>query len=271
MRGEVFLPACLFTVYKLLSFLCTAPENSRDHDNQLETDSALLITNISKYGKPSFLKEIKKSGYHILYNTLTKSPVYVIEKLTKDTLVPDPGADRSGIPFTKDQVLRDTESSSNADFVNSGFDRGHLAAAGNHSNCGESLAETFSLSNMCPQFPVCNRGNWKVLENHARSLALEHGIVYVYSGPIYIPQSPPNMPHDKYVIYKVIGNNSVAVPTHFFKVVVIEVVKGRNVVESYVVENAPQAKPCIVGEMRVELADVEKWSGLHFDKLHKFV
>ena len=239
----------------------------------IETDgasSAPLIPNLTKHGKPTFLRDITKPGFHILYNSLTKSPVYVIEKLTRERLAGS-ALDRAGIPFTKDERLTPAQSSANSDYVNSGFDRGHLAAAGNHGNNIESLTDTFTLSNMCPQFPLCNRGNWKVLENHARAVALEHGAVYVYSGPMYIPQSPPNLPNDKYTIYKVIGSNEVAVPTHFFKVLIIEKVKGKSSVQCFITENSPLVKSATVVDMEVSLSDVEKWSGLTFDKLHKFV
>ena len=44
--------------------------------------------------------------------------------------------------------------SQNADFKYSGFDRGHLAAAGNHRKCQEHCDETFLLSNMAPQVRI---------------------------------------------------------------------------------------------------------------------
>lgn len=65
-----------------------------------------------------------------------------------------------------------------------------------------------------------NRDSWNRLESHVRKLARKHKNVYVVTGPLYLPQSEAN--GKRYVKYEVIGNNSVAVPTHFFKVIVIE-------------------------------------------------
>lgn len=43
----------------------------------------------------------------------------------------------------------------------------------------------------------------------------------------------------KYVKYQVIGNNNVAVPTHFFKVIVGETANHEFDMEAYVMPNAP--------------------------------
>ncbi|RXM92826.1 Endonuclease G, mitochondrial [Acipenser ruthenus] len=42
-----------------------------------------------------------------------------------------------------------------------------------------------------------------------------------------------------YVKYQVIGKNNVAVPTHFFKVVILEKRSGEVELRSYVMPNAP--------------------------------
>lgn len=39
----------------------------------------------------------------------------------------------------------------NADYKGSGFDRGHLAAAGNHKWSQKAMEDTFYLSNVAPQ------------------------------------------------------------------------------------------------------------------------
>lgn len=41
--------------------------------------------------------------------------------------------------------------SDNTDYKGSGFDRGHLAAAGNHRLSQNQVNQTFILSNMAPQ------------------------------------------------------------------------------------------------------------------------
>lgn len=41
--------------------------------------------------------------------------------------------------------------STNNDYKGSGYDRGHLAAAGNHMWSQKAMDQTFVLSNICPQ------------------------------------------------------------------------------------------------------------------------
>jgi hypothetical protein len=95
-----------------------------------------------------------------------------------------------------------------------------------------------------------NRGVWNNLEIYARSLTKQWddgacpGVqialyvlamssiskmysapaVYVVTGPLYLPNLVEN--GRKYVKYEVIGPNDVAVPTHFFKVILMEAKNG---------------------------------------------
>jgi endonuclease G len=58
------------------------------------------------------------------------------------------------------------------DYKNRGYDRGHIAAAGNHKSDQTEMDETFLLSNMCPQVGKgFNRGAWKKLEERVRIVA----------------------------------------------------------------------------------------------------
>lgn len=53
----------------------------------------------------------------------------------------------------------------NSDYKKSGYDRGHLAAAGNHKMSQNHVQQTFYLSNISPQVGVgFNRDSWNRLE-----------------------------------------------------------------------------------------------------------
>jgi len=107
----------------------------------------------------------------------------------------------------------------NLDFKGTGYDRGHLAAAANHRKSPTVLQETFLLSNICPQHPGLNRKLWKRLEIYTRSLAKHFNAVYVCSGPLYLPKQKD----DKLVVeYQLLGTHHIAVPTHFFKIILME-------------------------------------------------
>jgi endonuclease G len=85
--------------------------------------------------------------------------------------------------------LIDADRSENADYKGSGYDRGHLAAAGNHKVEQKHMEQTFFLSNMAPQVGVgFNRDSWNRLEKHVRKLTNVYKDVYVCTGPLYLPK-----------------------------------------------------------------------------------
>lgn len=83
----------------------------------------------------------------------------------------------------------DIDRSENTDYKGSGYDRGHLAAAGNHKVEQKHMEQTFFLSNMAPQIGVgFNRDSWNRLEKHVRKLTNVYKDVYVCTGPLYLPK-----------------------------------------------------------------------------------
>lgn len=71
-----------------------------------------------------------------------------------------------------------------------------------------------------------------------------------------------------YVKYQVIGQNHVAVPTHFFKVIVAENYKQELSLESYVMPNQPIDDQIPLSSFQVSPETVERAAGLlFFDKL----
>lgn len=79
--------------------------------------------------------------------------------------------------------------SDNSDYKKSGYDRGHLAAAGNHKASQNSIDQTFYLSNMAPQVGEgFNRDSWNRLERYVRKLTKTYTNVYCCTGPLYLPR-----------------------------------------------------------------------------------
>lgn len=92
------------------------------------------------------------------------------------------------------------------------------------------------MTNMAPQVGKgFNRDKWNDLEMHVRKLTKEYANVYVCTGPLYLPKREAD--GKNYVHYQVIGANTVAVPTHFYKVIVAETADGHLDLESYVLPN----------------------------------
>jgi len=98
-------------------------------------------------------------------------------------------------------------SASLADYKSSGYDRGHLAPAGDMTWSPIAMSESFYMTNMSPQRPSFNRGIWKKLEEQVRDWAVAYDSIYVISGPVLTD------------IETHIGQNEVGVPAYYFKVI----------------------------------------------------
>jgi endonuclease G, mitochondrial len=128
------------------------------------------------------------------------------------------------------------------------------------------MNETFFLSNMCPQVGSgFNRDYWAHFEDFCRRLTHKYPSVRIVTGPLYLPSLHPD---GKWrVSYEVVGNPpNVAVPTHFFKVIVAEdgQVGGNVAVGAFVLPNAVIHNDTKLTEFLVPMGFVERASGLEF-------
>ncbi|GCB60188.1 hypothetical protein scyTo_0006835 [Scyliorhinus torazame] len=142
------------------------------------------------------------------------------------------------------------------------FSGGRAAAAANHGHSQRSLEDTFYLSNVVPQNPNLNQNVWNDLERYCRSLTKSNKNVYIYTGPLYLPRMEPD--GKMYVKYQVIGENNVAVPTHIFKVVILEKHSGEIELQSYVMPNQPVMEKTPLKRFLVPIESIERASGLLF-------
>ncbi|CBY24106.1 unnamed protein product [Oikopleura dioica] len=201
---------------------------------------------------------IFRDNYVLSFDERMRNPKWVYEKITKNDLEGD--ADRKDCDFKSDKEVHRYFRAENLDYRGSGFDRGHLAAAANHKKSPNVLQETFLLSNICPQHPGLNRKLWKSLENYTRSLAKHYDCVHVFSGPLYLPKEKEG----KLVVeYQLIGTNHVAVPTHFFKILLLESEKEFQI-KSYVMPNEETTSEDDLKQSMVPLEAIERASGLVF-------
>jgi endonuclease G len=145
------------------------------------------------------------TGFHLAYNEQFEQAAWVAYVLTRDEI-------ESGTIERTDNFRSDTSivtgSASLADYRGSGFDRGHLAPAGDMKWDQLAMSQSFLMSNMSPQLPAFNRGIWRKLETEVRNWALEKDSLYVITGPLFSPAD------------SLIGKNGVGVPGYYFKVLV---------------------------------------------------
>jgi endonuclease G len=70
-----------------------------------------------------------------------------------------------------------------ADYVGSGFDRGHMSpAASNQCQTADVQIECFYMSNMSAQYHSLNAGDWKSLETATREWAIKDDSIHIWAG-----------------------------------------------------------------------------------------
>lgn len=208
---------------------------------------------------PKIAPIIHRQDYSLSYDARTKNAYWVYTKLTKHSS--SGKLQRKECEFQEDPSIPKHLRATNRDYKDSGFDRGHLSAAADAST-QESMQESFYLSNIAPQNPQFNRGYWKKLEHHLRELTEDYECLHVFVGPLYLQNFKQK--GLKYVKYQVIGENQVAVPTHFFAVVFAENSDKQLFSKSYILPNRPIDSEVPLTQFLATLEKVEKLSGILF-------
>ena len=146
---------------------------------------------------------ITHSGYSLSYNELNEQANWVAYELTdEETHAKVKRANK----FVVDPLVK-TGTANDKDYAGSGFDKGHLAPAGDMGWSAQTMTESFYYSNMSPQDLGFNRGIWKRTEELVRSWAIEYKSVYVVTGPVLTGG------------LQSIGSDKVSVPKYFYKVI----------------------------------------------------
>lgn len=232
--------------------------------NELQnTQTVSRVSQIMKFGFPSLDNIRSFDDYILSYDRKTRTANWVFEHLTPQHVGHNDKVDRSKCDFKADDSIHPFFRAENSDYKKSGYDRGHLAAAGNHKIDQKHVEQTFFLSNMSPQVGKgFNRDSWNRLERHVRKLTKAFPNVYVCTGPLYLPKKEAD--GKLYVRYEVIGEKHVAVPTHFFKVIVGESTDGKLEMESYVMPNQVIADDTPLDTFKVPPESIERAAGLLF-------
>lgn len=197
--------------------------------------SAENLKHSSRFGLPSKDNIRLFNDFIISYDRRLRAPVWVMEHITASKLAYNEEISRKKSNFKEDVTLHEYFRAKLADFAKSGFDRGHMAAAGNHKTDQRALDQTFILSNISPQEPKFNQGGWERLETYVRWRAKRSKNLYCVTGPLYLPMVAHN--GKTYVTYQVIGGNQVSVPTHYYKVFLYETNDDKLTIEAFLMPN----------------------------------
>ncbi|UJR27876.1 hypothetical protein I4U23_009141 [Adineta vaga] len=211
-------------------------------------------------------------NFAVSYDRRTRIPLWTIEHLTRDTITMGNNVDRGKALFREDEQIHPFFRATLQDYRGSGFDRGHMIPSANHRHSQESMNRTFLLSNIAPQVGKgFNRDKWAQLETYVRALVKHYpGGLWILTGPLYLPRLDP-IDNKLYVKYQVIGPNQVAVPTHFFKILIAQQKSGQLDIYSYLLPNEPIDKTLSLDEFLVAPELIEQNAGFLIitDKIHK--
>lgn len=149
---------------------------------------------------------LKRYAYRAWYNESLRLPLAVAWYLTGEHT--RGSNQRKNQAFHADTELRNPTTTE--DYIQSGYDRGHMCPAGDNKWNQQALDETFLMTNICPQNHNLNKNDWNDLEQLCRQWARKYNRVYIVCGPLL-----------RGTQHKEIGPRArrVTVPEGFYKVV----------------------------------------------------
>lgn len=189
---------------------------------------------------------IQRTGYTLSYDAKNKTPQWVAWELTKEETR---GNEERTNEFLPDPDVIGAKVVT-YDYSGSGYDRGHMAPAGDMKWNKKAMQESFYMSNICPQNHNLNTEDWNGLEMKSREWARRYGKVYIVCGPIY------RGTRNEYI-----GDHRVKVPDAFFKVILINDTKKQCALGFYF-ENEAGERP--LSEYLVSVDSIEKLTGMDF-------
>lgn len=160
----------MFFMYNIVPFRITNHQSRNNLHIRQEPPNSVL-----KFGNPG--KCLDKIYYYVLtlctgpisdlfqrtaytasFNRRDRIPHWVGEHLTAESLRRGQDVSRDKSRFTGDKAVPDLFRVYTNDYTNSGYDRGHMAPAGDAVSSQTAMDETFLLTNIAPQVgPGFNR------------------------------------------------------------------------------------------------------------------
>ena len=217
--------------------------------NVAESEPALSVDVFVPISELPLLKSddqvINHLEYTLSYNEKNEQANWVAYVLSEDKL--EKKVKRKN-DFRPDSLVK-TETARNKDYKKSGYDRGHLLPAGDMVFDKQAMSETFYYSNISPQKPYFNRGIWRKIENEVRNMCHKYDTVWVVTGPILNGN------------FETIGEDEVAIPKYFYKVLLIRKNKQIEGV-GFLIENKKSKQS--IFDYCVPIDSVETVSGIDF-------
>ena len=208
-----------------------------------EASAPLEIPQISDHRSQQIIEHL---AYTVSYNHDWLIPNWVAYELTAQEVS---GAEQRSNHFAPDPLVKGKPVVTK-DYSNSGYDRGHMAPAGDMKWSEQAMRESFYMTNICPQNHSNNAGDWKDLEELARDLAQKYKSLYICCGPIVTDVS------------NTIGVRRIVVPQAFYKVFLRQKKDGSWTAIGFVMPNAAGNRPLMTYMRSVD--EVEQLTGIDF-------
>ncbi|MBQ19802.1 MAG: DNA/RNA endonuclease [Flavobacteriales bacterium] len=215
-------------------------------DTIIATSSSFIIIDLLEL--PNLVDDeviIEHTGFRLVYSETHEQAKWIAYEFTKAETIKK--ADRTDDFRPDPKVL--TGSATSTDYKGSGFDRGHLAPAGDLSWSADAMSCSFFYSNMSPQTPSFNRGIWKKLEEQVRDWAKLYDTIYVVTGPVLEDSLPT------------IGENKVSIPKYYYKVI-LEYKSNVTKAIGFILPNKKSSFP--LNKFIVSIDSVEQMTGIDF-------
>ena len=236
---------CLLLVISCLS----GPPTYVGISDRQKAEKHIINTNIEtfhNYALPA-LNLIDYEGFVVSYDDKHLIPFWVAYTLTSDEVLSTSAPSKGS--FQQDSRISFSQADY-SDYRGSGWSRGHMAPAADFKWSTSAYLGTFVYTNCCPQNASLNNGSWNVLENKVRRWAEMYKEVFVVTGPIISDGT-----------FGTIGNNKVAVPDAFFKVVLVHMDSGYSCV-GFIMRNSSEKQTLL--EACISVNKLEAITGYDF-------
>lgn len=171
---------------------------------------------------------LRREAYTACYNHDTRCPNWVAWVLTSYKVHGDIerkvwyddagnaiGINNFAPSMVKGEYIFDNEAESpkpdfsDWDYKPQGASHGHMCPAADCKFSKAAMNQSFLLTNICVQAEKLNSGSWNKLEMKCRDWASRYGRIFIVAGPVFVNGK----------VTSTMGQNKVAIPDGFFKVV----------------------------------------------------
>jgi len=194
-----------------------------------------------------------RTSYLQLHNNDAKTGGISFQYLTPSTV--GTGNEPRTNNFRADVEVPRESRATPKEYEGTGYDRGHIAPAGDMQEDGKSMSQSFFMSNMAPQHPNLNRGIWRGLETLVRNWTVKQNRnLFVITGTAYL-ERPTCLPVSKPCSA---GDGLVWIPDAFYKVIIDK--DNQDAVAFIIPHEQGNFKKLV--DYRITIADLQKIIGV---------